>query len=182
MVVSLTILDYNTNTMKNIVSSGVNLSSIYIARMLAAFVMVAVILLVAMVTGGIAAYLKLGGMGEDQLNAANSISLVESYFLQLIYLIGIACMTHFITTLFRNTFVSLVTAIGIYLFNGVFTGLIAEKLNVNLDGYSLTEVLNAIDSMNLTSDFFLHFSIVTGGILVFCTLIGCFVFHKRSLA
>ncbi|MDO5293456.1 MAG: hypothetical protein Q4F05_11985 [bacterium] len=181
MVVSYTILDYNAKTMKNLVSSGTNLPSIYLARMCSMFVMVAITLLVAMVSGGIASYIKLGGMGEGDVNIATGISMVESYFLQLIYLVGIACMTHFVTTLFRNTFLSLVIMIGFTMFGQVINVLIEKNLHVNLSGYSLQEVLTSINNMNLTPDFFQHFAIVTVVTLLVCSIIGCFVFSKRSL-
>ncbi|MDO5519128.1 MAG: hypothetical protein Q4G58_01410 [bacterium] len=182
MVVSLTILDYNAKTMKNIVSSGVSLPSIYLARMLSIFVMVAVTLLVAMVAGGIGAYIKLGGMGEGDVTVGTGISLVESYFLQLIYLIGIACITHLVTTLFRNTVLSLVVSLGLSICGNMINALIEERLKIDLSGYSLPDVLDSIDKMSLSSDFFLHFGVVTGGILIICSLLGIFVFNKRSLA
>ena len=167
VAISVAQADYNDGTMKNVVSTGISRTSIYIGKLLAAYIgCMGIFLIEAIMSVGFSVY---GG----------ATVTMDAFFIIKAVLLQAVVVLNYTVIFFLLGAVSL--SFAYYLFGAFAFGYVGSFLHISgLADYELGSVATAIEQVNVNTVTMLHLGIVTI-IILFFAYIGAFCFNRQEI-
>ncbi len=167
--------DYNDGTLKNVVSSGISRMSIYIGKLITAFIGSLGVFVVEAVIGIAAAIYHGSSVQIDILFVVRSISLQA--FIILNYTVIYFLIGNFI----RSSALAVTLSFALNLFGTFAFGFVTNYLHVSgLMSYELGNVAAAVEKVTIENVTFMHLGALTLVIVGFAIL-GGYIFSKQEV-
>lgn len=167
--------DYNCGTLKNVVSSGISRKSIYLGKMIVAFIATAILFLVEGIVSIVMLYVTMPNITID------FAVIIPALLLQIVIALNYTVLFFLIGSVIRSAAFAVITCYIIYLFDAFAFGYIGNFLHISdLADYSLGGVTTAVEKLSVSTVSIMHLGIITV-IIIVAALIGSFAFSKQDV-
>ena len=173
--VSLTQSDYNAGTLKNVVSSGVSRTSIYLGKLFVVFVATAILFLVEAIASLVMLFVSTPNVVID------FAIILPSILLQLVVALNYTVVFFLIASVIKSSAFAVISCYIFYLFDAYVIGCIGNFLHISgLDDHALGAVTTAVERVSVDTVSIVNLGIITAIIVVFA-LVGTIVFSKQDI-
>lgn len=173
--VSLAQNEYNWGTLKNVVASGISRTSIYLGKVLAAFIATAILFLVEGIVSLVMLYVTVPNMTMD------FAVIIPSFLLQIVIALNYTVLFFLIGSVIRSSAFAVITCYLVYLFDAFAFGYVGNFLHIsNLADYSLGAVTTAVEKVSVDTLSIMHLGIITI-IIILAAFIGSLIFSKQDI-
>lgn len=175
VAISVAQADYNDGTMKNVVSTGISRTSIYIGKLLAAYIgCMGIFLIEAIMSVGFSVY---GGATVTM----DAFFIIKAVLLQAVVVLNYTVIFFLLGSIIHSAALAVSLSFAYYLFGAFAFGYVGSFLHISgLADYELGSVATAIEQVNVNTVTMLHLGIVTI-IILFFTYIGAFCFNRQEI-
>lgn len=172
--------DYEKNTIKAIISSGVSKSKIYISR-LCVCVLVAEIALLLAVAGEFI-YAAVTGMPiTNEAHPWTAPQFMASIGLQMLFTMLLVGLGYFVAILIRKQMPAIMVS-GVFLgAEALVIGGIGKTFKIDLSALNIPTVIEQMDSLNITSNVLIGTAVLVVLVLIVTFGIGVQVFKRRDI-
>lgn len=167
--------DYNHGTLKNVVSSGISRKSIYLGKIVVAFIATAILFIVEGIISIVMIYAMMPNISFD------FAVIIPSFLLQIVIALNYTVLFFLIGSVIKSSAFAVITCYIVYLFDAFAFGYIGNFLHISdLADYSLGGVTTAVEKLSVSSVSIMHLGIITV-IIIAAAFIGSFIFSKQDV-
>lgn len=161
VAISVAQADYNDQTMKNVVSAGISRTSIYIGKLIAAYIgCMGVFLIEAILSIGFAVT---GGAAIT----IDALFIVKALALQAIIIMNYTVVYFLVGSIIHSSALAVSISFAFYLFGAFAFGYVGSFLHISgLVDFELGSVAMAVEKVNVNTVSMMHLAVVTLIILV----------------
>lgn len=172
--------DYEKNTIKAIISSGVSKSKIYMSRLLVCVLIAEIALLFSIVGEFVYGYIAHIPMTSDTYEWTMA-NYAASIGFQMMFVMLVSALAYFVAIIIRKQMLSMIVAPIVFGFEPLIIHLIGKYFHIDLAVLDIPAAIEGMDSLSITGNvligtglFFLIVIVVTFGI-------GVQVFKRRDV-
>lgn len=172
--------DYEKNTIKAIISSGISKGRIYISRLCVCILVTEVALLLA-VTGEFV-YAAIAGVPiTNEVHPWTTAQFASSIGLQMLFTMLLVGIGYFLAIMIRKQMPAVMVSTAVLGLEAVAIGAIGKAFKIDLTAFNIPTIIEQMDSLNITANVLIGSAIFFVFVLLVTFGIGVQVFKRRDV-